>query len=154
MDVLSTIGAWLLCLIAAERTAELVVTSKFFAPFRNLIAKIAVWHLGTPRCVIIRRPFKFLSDLISCGWCTSAWTSLLFSMFLPGQKLLVGISYDNAVVKWFALFGLANLFHSCFELVHRGRVSAIDLKISITGEGNAPSSTADGTFDLSAMEVK
>ena len=143
MDILSILGAWTLCTLASERTAEVLVDSKLFAPLRNLVATIAIWpqtqkHLADSESrfaysviVVMCKPCKFLSDLLSCGWCTSAWTSLMFSMFLPGQKLVLGVAYDNIIVKWLALFGLANMFHSSFRLVHRGRVLAVDLNIRI-----------------------
>ena len=151
MDNISIIGAWLLCAVAAERVAELVVDSKLLAPVRNMVALLAVWRLDIPKYAPVRKPFKFMSDLVSCGWCTSAWTALLFSMFLPGENQFFAIAYDNVVVKWFALFGFANLFHALFRLVHHGDKYLVGFQSHVT-HSNSPQQEPEQqeTFELSA----
>ena len=125
IEIISTIGTWLICAIAAERAAEAITTSVFFSPLRNFLAKTALVREG-----IIQGISRWLSDLVSCGWCTSFWTSAFFSIFLPGRYISLD-SGDNLLVKAIALWGIANLYHSVFRLVHNGRVVAIDVNLRL-----------------------
>jgi hypothetical protein len=142
ITIVSIIGSWLICTVAAERTAELITTSVIFAPFRQFIARMSLmdeeyahvmWPTNKTIRGIIKITCRWLSDLISCGWCTSFWTSSFFSAFLPGDYLSLNAG-DNAVVKAIALWGFANLYHSVFRLVHNGRVAAIDINLHIADE--------------------
>ena len=134
------IGTWFACTVASERAAEIITDSELFAPFRAIIGKLAIpkditrvsgaWYA---KC--FRRVMVFFYKLITCGWCTSAWTSLFFSLFLPGAYLSL---IDCEPVELYAylvmvpcLFGLANFWHAIFRLVHRGRVFTVDVKHEI-----------------------
>ena len=172
IEIISIIGAWLICVVAAERAAEAITVSVFFSPLRQLLARLALmdlyWPVDSyqPGMFEVGGPIykgwmysltkilsRWLSDLVSCGWCTSFWTSAFFSIFLPGRYLSLGAG-DNALVKAIALWGFANLWHSIFRLVHNGRVAAFDVNFRLIednvdnlGENNAgsgqPTSQAD-----------
>lgn len=139
IEIISIIGAWLICTIAAERAAEAITTSVFFSPLRQFLARVSLMetHSWTLPALIngslIKTVGRWLSDLVSCGWCTSLWTSLFFSLFLPGRYLSYEAG-DNLIVKAIALWGFANLYHSVFRLVHNGRVSAVDINLKIVGQ--------------------
>lgn len=133
MEIISIVGSWLICAVAAERSAEALTTSVFFSPLRQFLARASLTESNNVIFKITRFIAKWLSDLVSCGWCTSLWTSLFFSFFLPGDYLLIGAG-NNILVKIIALWGFANLYHSVFRLVHNGRVSAVDINLKIVGQ--------------------
>jgi hypothetical protein len=138
MDIdFAIIGTWLICAIASERATEAITTSVFFAPLRQFLGRAAMadqmadkQYEGTFTNKIFIKAAKWSSDLVSCGWCTSFWTSLFFSLFLPGGYFSL-VAANNIVVKSIALWGFANLWHSIFRLIHNGRVAAIDVNLKI-----------------------
>jgi len=135
--IISIIGVWLICTVASERAAEAITTSVIFAPLRQALAKIALadsYSLGTIG-KIAKLICRWLSELVSCGWCTSLWTSLFFSFFLPGKYITLDAG-GNLFVKTIALWGFANFYHSVFRLLHNGRVSAVDVNLNITESEN------------------
>jgi len=162
IEIISTIGYWLVCAIAAERAAEAITVSVFFSPLRQVLAKLALIQLYrkiNPDIVwmsddnmvyrgriysLIKMFGRWASDLISCGWCTSFWTSFFFSFFLPGKYILFDAG-NNIVVKAIALWGLANLYHAVFRLVHNGRVAAVDVNLRLIGP-EFDSGGTDGEF--------
>lgn len=143
ITIISVVGAWLICTIAAERAAEAVTTSVLFAPFRQFVARVALadqqsditWPSEGFLHNLIKTIFRWLSDLISCGWCTSFWTSSFFSIFLPGDYLSINAG-DNILVKAIALWGFANTFHSVFRLLHNGRVAAVDVNLHMVDDAD------------------
>ena len=128
--IASIIGVWFICAVAAERAAEAITTSVFFSPLRQYLARVAISDGTEPRSTIWKSICRWLSELVSCGWCTSFWTSLFFSFFLPGGYISLN-GADNLIVKVVALWGFANSFHSVFRLVHNGRVEAVDLNVRL-----------------------
>jgi hypothetical protein len=151
MTVISIIGSWLICVIAAERAAEAITVAVIFSPIRQFLTKSALMDLyevdgSTWPDIIYKGSIyalakgicRWLSDLVSCGWCTSLWTSLFFSLFLPGKYLSFDAS-DNLLIKTIALWGLANFWHAVFRLVHNGRVAAVDVNLNITDSENVVS---------------
>jgi hypothetical protein len=141
-STIAIIGSWLICTIAAERAAEAITTSVLFSPLRQFLARTALSDLYSGDLTsgemiykgrlfsVIRAICRWLSDLVSCGWCTSAWTSIFFSVFLPGGYISTNAG-DNILVKAIALWGIANLYHSIFRLLHNGRVVAVDLNLRL-----------------------
>lgn len=159
--ILDYIIAWLLCIVAVERSAELLTVSKFFAPLRNILAKFALCDLhgmrysseapkslgpdGSFRIICYFQLLaKFGFAVISCGWCTSMWTSMLFVWCLPGEYFSLAAT-DNVLVKVLALFGFANLWHAVFRIIHRGRVAGLDVNLRLLGQEDFP---AEDTFNL------
>ena len=137
----------MLCIVAVERSAELLTTSKFFAPLRNSLAKFALCDLYGLRCkrsdglfrIIcwIQCLSKFGFAVISCGWCTSMWTSILFVWCLPGEYFDLSAT-GNVLVKVLALFGFANLWHAVFRIIHRGRVAGLDISLRLLEPEDLP----------------
>lgn len=128
------IGIWFACAVAAERAAEIITDSKITAPFRNGVGKLAFpvvpykWRAAR----VMGWATKWVHNLITCSWCTSAWTSALFSLFLPGSHFSlmdgeIAPAY-HYIVKIPFLFGMANFWHAVFRLVERGRVFTVDLR--------------------------
>lgn len=136
--------SWLLCIVAVERSAELLTVSKFFAPLRNILAKFALCDLRNIRYGCFQLLAKFGFAVISCGWCTSMWTSILFVWCLPGEYFSL-VAVDNVLVKVLALFGFANLWHAVFRIIHRGRVTGLDVNLRLLGQEDLP---AENTFNL------
>jgi hypothetical protein len=135
IEIVSIVGIWLICTIAAERSAEAITTSVLFSPMRQFFAKTALLDQQEAAESSLKRKIvagfcRWLSELISCGWCTSCWTSFFFSFFLPGRYFCLNAS-GNILVKTIALWGLANFYHSVFRLLHNGRVAAIDINLRI-----------------------
>lgn len=162
--IISTIGAWIICTIASERTAEAITESVFFSPLRQFLGRLSVIELykledtNCPDIVyrgliysIAKKIGIFLSSLVSCGWCTSGWTSFFFSIFLPGQYISLN-ACDNIIVKAIALWGCSNLYHSVFRLIHNGRVSAIDINLKINGEYDGESGQRKSEEGSSTIE--
>ena len=175
--ILGVIGSWLICVIAAERLAELITTAKVFAPMRSFLASMAmypqqyktklrecassnaIWgefgasaYATYSLLIAVCKPFKFLSDLTSCGWCTSAWTSFVVAWFLPHEHSFIGQTVStNIIIQALGVFGLANLYHAVFRIVHRGRVGALDLTVRLV-EQDSPQQEPEQqeTFELSA----
>lgn len=128
-NILGIIGTWLICMAATERAAEAITASEIFAPTRAFLARTALLNQRS----VEKQPFGlnlicavcgWLSQLVSCGWCTSFWSSLFFSFFLPGQYLSSDAG-NNILVKAIALWGFANLYHPVFKLIHDGRMTTI-----------------------------
>jgi hypothetical protein len=133
IEIISIIGSWLICTIASERAAEAITTSVFFSPMRQFLARTALMDSDVynyKAYSVIKLIGRWASDLVSCGWCTSLWTSLFFSFFLPGEYISSDAG-NNIIVKVIALWGFANLYHAVFRLVHNGRVAAVDINLKI-----------------------
>ena len=169
ITIISVVGCWLVCAIAAERAAEAVTASVFFSPLRQYLARTALTELfGTePTGEVIykgglssfwKSVCRWLSDLVSCGWCTSFWTSSFFSIFLPGGYFSIDAG-NNILVKAIALWGFANLYHSVFRLVHNGRVAAIDVNLrlidpNVDNPGGANGESGEGISQETTIGVE
>ena len=123
-DLYIVIGSWIIIVLAAERTTEIINDSKFFFPLRNWITIRSI--SGT----WFRSLFLFMNDVVTCAWCLSVWVSMFFCWFLPGGYFEL-LAPDNILVKCIALVGASNLWHAIFRLVHRGRVITIDIKHTV-----------------------
>ena len=155
-EIISVIGTWLICAVAAERAAEAITVSVFFSPLRQFLARTALidqqeitW--SSIWCRFIGGICRWLSDLVSCGWCTSLWTSLFFALFLSGKYASFEAG-DNLLVKTIALWGFANLYHTVFRLLHNGRVAAIDVNLRLIDEDVDSSGGTDGEFGEGASQ--
>jgi len=83
----------LLFAICVESITEILVSSAIFFDFRLFVSKNS----------------KFLGKLISCGYCSSVWVSLIVSSCTP--QLLVNDVYIDYILKVFIYHRLSNLFH-------------------------------------------
>jgi len=152
-DLCSIIGMWVACAIAAERTAEIIADSKLFAPFRNAIGRIALPSIPYDHkaAKIGGGVVLWFFSLITCGWCTSVWTSAFFSLFLPGShwSIVSGELWpiETYIVKIFCLVGLANFWHAVFRIVHRGRQRVIDIRHEIVINNGVEKEVIEGGED-------
>jgi len=119
IDIISHAAHWLLIVIAVERVTELITTSEIFAPVRNYIKGHAYRYSDPSEISKYRKLLIWLDKLVSCGYCTSVWVSLVFVLTFIGRDITL-------VINVFAIHGLANLYHSIFELIRRGRVNSHD----------------------------
>jgi hypothetical protein len=118
---------WLITVIAAERTTELVTTSEFFLWLRNFFAKKA--ELPEDPTKPVSTPawyWKFLNKVTTCGYCFSVWAALLYVPALLGGAVAADWLVYDFLIKWVALHGLANAYHAAYELLRRGRSIAIE----------------------------
>lgn len=110
----------LLCVaFIVERTVEILVDSKIFAPLRSYIARRAIPDLdnsGSPSTF-----WWFVHSLSSCGYCLSVWVGAFYALFF-NIKLV-----DFSIINWFCnailLHGLSNLIHIIYMIIYRGRVN-------------------------------
>jgi hypothetical protein len=63
---------------------------------------------------------------------------------LPGAYFTIWAT-GNIFVKWMALVGLSNLYHTSFTILHLGRVKSIDVQIT--------KKTDDEATDLEELEL-
>lgn len=113
-EILAAIGIWFITAIAVERLTEFIKDSEMpiMMAFKSFIYK------GMANGTFA---FASLYKLFSCGWCIAGWVSFAFAFTLPGPFF---------ITNWLAIWGLAGLWHSFFELVYRGRVQTVDLSIT------------------------
>lgn len=138
--VLAAIASWLVAVLAAERLAEIIVDSKLLGGFRSAVAR---WSYADGAG---QWRSKF-SDLVTCGFCTSGWTSLLFATTLPGAWFEWS-TLGNLFAKWFAVYGLANFWHTIFRLMYRGRVQTVDVSHTLTLNESSVEDSDEELIDL------
>lgn len=114
----------LICVaFVVERTTEIIVDSKLFAPLRNYLATKAVpdnlvkpWFIWT-----------FLYNVISCGYCLSVWVAAFYTYF--SRLDLCDDKYSNYLVNAILLHGLSNIFHVLYMKIYRGQVKYLHLTL-------------------------
>ncbi len=150
-DILCCVGTWVICALAAERVTEIITSQDIFAWLRTGLAKIVipVGPNGEPitrgLCArILLFPVYVLYKIATCGMCNSVWSSMFFSLFLPGSHLYC-IAYPSYgepdlwltyIPKVFGLCAMANFWHDVYRLVRRGRVRTYDIKLDSNVQGN------------------
>lgn len=120
------IGLWVVCCvimaIVVEAIAEIITSSALFAPVRVFLSTKAL----PVNPADARWYWAMLDRLLACGYCCSVWLAFAASWCVPGDRL--GI---NIVITTFVIHRLANLYHSLFELLRRGRVRTYDISLTI-----------------------
>lgn len=91
--MMTVIFCWILAVVAVEAVVEILTTSTL---------------LNVPRAYILAQQ-NLLSELISCGWCTSVWVAASIAWALPGS--LTGFIIADIAIKTFALQRMANYLH-------------------------------------------
>jgi hypothetical protein len=128
---LQTLAYWLLCAAAAERITEIVTDGDIFAEWREFLGHLAFPILLEGQEDIRNEYISFLYrkvyKLFTCGFCFSFWASLFTSWFLP---------MNWHILQVFGVMFLANLTHSVFTLVSKGRVRTYDLLIKTGNQGD------------------
>ncbi len=114
----------LLCVaFVVERTVEILVDSKLFAPIRNYIATKAIPDEGSKPPIF----WKFIYDLTSCGYCLSVWVAAFYALFFTIN--IAENKYANFLINLMLLHGLSNIIHVVYMIVYRGQVKYIHLTI-------------------------
>ncbi len=91
---MSFLVQFLLCVVVVEALSELIVKSGI---------------LSKPR-EFVKQQSEFVKELISCGYCTSVWVSIIPAIYLVTQ---VNINPLAAfLIIWFSLHRLANYLHN------------------------------------------
>lgn len=123
--IFEVVGAYILCAIASERITECVVHGEIFAWLRK---KPCEWQFAQNDPTKVNKFWKFCCKLLTCGYCYSHWPPMILVWFLPGDYFT--LSANGCVfIKWLALVGLSNLYHTIFNLIYKGRVRTIDAEI-------------------------
>lgn len=84
--------------ILTEAITELLVKSEFFKPLRS-------WFFNKKT----NRVFKFIHNLLDCGYCTSVWIAFIVSISLVDLSFMCGKL--DWFVSWLLVHRLSNLFH-------------------------------------------
>lgn len=120
----------LICIaFAVERTVEIIVDSKIFAPLRNFIAHRAIPEDGASANPI----WKFLYDLTSCGYCLSVHVAIFYTIFFRIRYVQSDIV--NFLVNVMVLHGLSNLLHVVYMIIYRGQVKYVHVTMKDEEDG-------------------
>jgi len=91
-------------IIVVEAITELLSKSEIFRPFREFFFNRRKYKL-----------FKFVHDLLDCGYCTSVWVSLFV--------VTVFISFSNTYLYVFlaviVIHRLSNIFHFIIDRINK-----------------------------------
>jgi len=93
------LGKWILGILAGAAATDLITTSEFFFPLRNLMA-VRVVLAGRFTLPI----WKFLNKLTSCRTCLAFWVSAGLAIDLPGG--ITGEWISDFLVRTLALHWL------------------------------------------------
>jgi hypothetical protein len=119
--VLSILGIAGLAGIAVLAATELTAKSKFFLPLRKFLMRLSIptnilrdakdgTIYGVPS--LRHRLFGFLSDLVSCPFCSSCWHAF-WILALVGHVVEAPLSW--LVVAYLPTIGAAKLAHDMFR---------------------------------------
>lgn len=108
----------ILVAFVVERTVEILVDSKLFAPLRSYIAKKAIPDLA----VESQQSYFwwFCHSLSSCGYCMSVWVAGFYAVFF--RIGIVEFSLMNWMINALLLHGLSNIIHVIYMIIYKGRV--------------------------------
>ena len=107
--------------IAAERITEILVASKLFQPFRDVLRDRNINSTSNYGF------WWFLDSVFQCGYCMSVWVSLSVSWLAP--TLINDNIYINYILMIFVVHGIANLYHVLFEYARRGRAKYFEINL-------------------------
>jgi hypothetical protein len=116
----------LLLVFASEAVAEIITSSKLTDPFRAWWKKWTFPAEHPPPDTPLQHFRVWFDYLISCGYCTSVWTSGFFALFAPA---VIPNSFCNWLVMTFAIHRLANWLHVLYERIRKGRVFEADINL-------------------------
>lgn len=112
----------LLVALAVERTTEIFVESKLFAPARQFIANKAIPINPEQNASVF---WSLFHDLTSCGYCLSVWVSIFFASFCHSK--IISNPFANFIIVVMLLHGFSNLIHMIFMIIYRGRVMYMEI---------------------------
>jgi len=98
---------FLLAIILTEALTEIITKSEIFEPLRARVFKLGQAN----------RFFKWMHELLDCGYCFSVWAGALIAILFFRDLNLLHWGLD-----WFfiaiVLHRLSNLFHNIMDRVH------------------------------------
>lgn len=127
---------FLLLVVFTEAVTEILVAAKITDGFRAFVFRRALpevpeGHHETKTLPVGSRYWRFINDLLSCGYCTSVWVSMGAALFAPWW-LATGY-WCGWVINWlvmvFVLHRCSNFLHVGFSLIKKGRVKTYDIEI-------------------------
>lgn len=133
--MLDNLVHWLFLVVCTEAVTELLVDSDIFSPVREFINKRGFANPAAP--IVAKSQFwSFLARMLKCGYCTSFWAALPFSIFTP-WLLLTNRDYYlmwfvNYAISVFILHRGSNWLHVVYMLIKKGRVKTYDVEIKHT----------------------
>lgn len=120
MDYLFLTIQFLFCVVGVEAITQILTKSELFSPVREFFFNRRKFKL-----------FKFIHDLLDCGYCTSVWVGwLVAGLWVLTDSLIIDILFTGLV-----LHRLANILHFCIDRLDRTRELPIDF-INREGEDN------------------
>jgi hypothetical protein len=99
---------FLMAIVLTEAITELVVKSKIFEPLRAKLFDLAERS----------KVFKWLHELIDCGYCFSVWTGWLVAFLLFFGSSFIIHKYVDWIILGLVLHRLSNVFHFIVDRLH------------------------------------
>ena len=90
--------------IITEAITELLTKSEFFKPVR-------AWFFNRRK----NKLFRFIHDLLDCGYCTSVWVAFFVSLVLIDLSVMCG--NVGWFVAWIVTHRLSNISHFVIDRV-------------------------------------
>jgi len=112
--------------LAVEAVTEIITSSEIAKPVHAMIYRLA--FTNPPVDTMATRIWSWAYKLITCGYCTSVWVSLLVCLLLSHTIMH---EYINIVILVFVIHRLSNWIHVIYELVRKGRVNTLDIALSV-----------------------
>lgn len=127
-EMIESVIIILLLVIASEAVAEIITSSELTDPWRGAWKKWTYNEDNPPKDTYFQHFKVFVDKLVSCGYCTSVWTSGFFAIWAPA---VFDISIINWLVATFVIHRLSNWLHVLYELIRKGRVKTHDMLIKV-----------------------
>lgn len=129
MNIIDIIQSFILAVVT-EAVTEILVDAKITEGLRGLVFRKANPDFEKELNGKEPKPgpfvWRFLSDLLSCGYCTSVWVAAVAALAAPRW-------FDWWVVNWlimvFMIHRASNFLHVVFSLVKKGRVKTYDIEL-------------------------
>jgi hypothetical protein len=131
---------WFVLVIVVEAATEILVEAKITELVRQAIRERAYPQTpeGATEPVLGPRRWRFLADLLSCGYCTSVWVAMLAAVLAPWVVrpqeacwlVLAGAWLVNWLLAVLVLHRLSNWLHVVYSLVKKGRVRTYDIELT------------------------
>ncbi len=128
-----------------EAATEIVVASKITDNFRGKIFSLAVPSIPDDHPIDLPPPigrwhWRFLNDILRCGYCSSVWIAGLAAICAPHFELWavdwMVLLVINCIVNWiimtFTLHRLSNYLHDGFMIIKKGRVKTHDVALVLS----------------------
>lgn len=93
--------------VLTEAVTEIVTKSEIFRPFRETI-----FLIGQGNWL-----FKWLHNLIDCGYCFSMWSGMLMSVLLLSEVNIVHYTIDWFIIA-IILHRASNVLHNVIDKIH------------------------------------